>query len=291
MHAAQLARLLGAKKSGRQYFCRCPAHDDTTPSLIFWDGHTSIRFKCFSGCEPEDIIAALRQRGLWNGSRTTRDPDKNFCPNVRQPARDANGARSNRDFALSVWRAAEPVKNSLAERYLNGRGLYLPPGDLQGIARFHPACPRGQERAPALIVLFRSLFDGIPCAIQRIYLTRDCKKDGKPMMLGPTGDAAMKLGRLSGSTLSICEGFETGLALLALGFPPPVWALGSAGAIARFPLLDGIEDLTVAADHDPPGLAAANEVLLRWGERAHGIKVDREGADFADMARQQAEKR
>ena len=285
MHAAQLARLLGAKKSGRQYFCRCPAHDDTTPSLIFWDGHTSIRFKCFSGCEPLDIIDALRKRGLWDGTRTNGDATSVAAK--PKPQSDANGARSNRDFALSVWRASEPLLGSPADRYLRGRGLALPMRG-SGVARFHPACPRGQERAPALIVLFRSLSDGIPCAIQRIYLTRDCKKDGKPMMLGPTGDAAMKLAP-AGSRLYVCEGFETALAAEARGFAP-VWALGSAGAIERFPVLDGIDQLVIVADHDPVGIAAAEACFFRWGERARIKKMDREGADFADLASEQSKR-
>jgi len=62
--AHQLARALGAKRSGRQWLCRCPAHDDHNPSLIFWQGHSAIRFKCYSGCDPLDIIAALRRGGL-----------------------------------------------------------------------------------------------------------------------------------------------------------------------------------------------------------------------------------
>ena len=299
MHAAQLARALGAKRSGRQWVCRCPAHEDSQPSLIFWDGHTSIRFKCFSGCEPQDIIDALEARGLWDGART-HERDNNSCFDGRgigghrkanggsglatpTPMADKNGSRSNQDFALALWRAAETLIGSPGEWYLNYRGLTVS-ALRSGVARFHPACPRSGDRAPAVIVLMRSIFDGAPCAIQRIFI-RDGVKDGKPMMLGPAGNAAMKLAP-KGPTLTICEGFETGLWLQSNGHAP-VWALGSAGALARFPLLDGIDQLTVAYDRDPAGKRAFWEVYERWGaQRAKPFTVDREGADFADIARE-----
>jgi len=267
MRAADLARALNAKRSGRQFLCRCPAHDDATPSLIFWDGREAIRFKCFSGCEPEAIIAVLRHRGLWtNGERPS---------NVNSPRQEQE---RNRELALGIWRAAVPLAGTPGERYLTRRGLVLPPAP---VARFHPNCPRGATRCTAVVVLMRSIVDGIPCAIQRIFV-RDGVKDGKPMMLGPAGNAAMKLAP-AGPTLTVCEGFETALALAARGHHP-VWALGSAGAMQRFPLIAGISQLTVAVDNDAVGKQAATDVLYRWGARARGIIVDQDGADFADLA-------
>ena len=46
----------------------------------------------------------------------------------------------------------------------------------------------------------------------------------------------------------------------------PVWACLSAGSIEVFPLLDGIECLTVFADHDEnrAGERAARECCTRW---------------------------
>jgi len=282
VQAAQLARALGAKRSGNQWSCRCPAHEDSAPSLIFWDGHTSIRFKCYAGCEPEDVIAALKRRGLWNGAATDRERPAKSGTDRQNPA--PNGPERNyRDLALGIWRSAEPLMGSPAAIYLTQRGLPVAPA--LGVARFHPACPRGRDRQGALIVLMRSIHDGVPCAIQRIFLTGDYRKDGKPMMLGPAGSAAMKLAPM-GPRLTICEGFETALGLHANGFAP-VWALGSAGAIERFPLIAGIDELIIGADHDPVGLKSAEVCLRRWRARARIKKIDREGADFADLAREQ----
>jgi len=273
MNAAELARALHAKRSGNQWSCKCPAHDDKTPSLIFWQGHSAIRFKCYSGCSPEDVIAALRKRGLWeqNGA------DKSGQSLAREQS-------DNRKLALDIWGEARSISNTAAEYYLAMRGLWVPPELNGSLARFHPQCPRGATRCPALVVLMRGLRNDVPGAIQRIYIARDYTAD-KKMMLGPAGVCAMKLG-VPTSHLTICEGFETGLGLRALGYDP-VWAVGSAGAIARFPVIEGISCLTVAVDNDHAGLSALGAVCERWGERANGIMVEREGADFADLAREQ----
>ena len=49
MSAEQIARALGGKRSGRQWACRCPAHDDHNPSLLIFDGHTDVQFRCLAG--------------------------------------------------------------------------------------------------------------------------------------------------------------------------------------------------------------------------------------------------
>jgi len=191
-------------------------------------------------------------------------------------------ARRRIAYALELFGRAWHVHGTTAGAfYLAMRGLSLP-AELDGpVVRFHPRCPRGRERAPALVVLFRDLIDDVPRAIQRIYIGRDYRKDGKPMMLGPVGGCAMKLGP-RGPKLCVCEGFETGLALIMLGYGP-VWALGSAGALARLPVLDGVEELVVAYDNDLAGKMAASVVLETWRARATPITVDREGCDFADV--------
>lgn len=63
--AAALAARIRAKKCGRYFMACCPAHHDRSPSLSISQGHSTILLKCFAGCEPADIIAAFRARGLW----------------------------------------------------------------------------------------------------------------------------------------------------------------------------------------------------------------------------------
>jgi hypothetical protein len=68
MNAEQIARALGGKRSGNQCICKCPAHNDTDPSMSVFDGKSAVQVRCYSGCAPIDIIAALRERGLWDAS-------------------------------------------------------------------------------------------------------------------------------------------------------------------------------------------------------------------------------
>src|SRR5436190_16462574 len=64
--AAELARALGGRQTGSTWMARCPAHDDSTPSLSICDGvgGKPLVF-CFAGCTWERVITALRHRGLW----------------------------------------------------------------------------------------------------------------------------------------------------------------------------------------------------------------------------------
>ena len=59
----------------------------------------------------------------------------------------------------------------------------------------------------------------------------------------------------------VAEGIESALSL-AWAFVP-VWACIDAGNLAALPVLDGIEALTIAADNDPAGQAAAQTCATR----------------------------
>ncbi len=63
--ARELAAALGGKKKGSAWFCRCPAHDDHSPSLEITEKAGRVLFTCRAGCDQAAVLAALRQRGLW----------------------------------------------------------------------------------------------------------------------------------------------------------------------------------------------------------------------------------
>jgi hypothetical protein len=67
--------------------------------------------------------------------------------------------------------------------------------------------------------------------------------------------------------LHIAEGLETCLAAMALGFRP-FWSTGSTSIMKAFPMLAGVECLTILADHDLNGAGekAARECRRRWRE-------------------------
>jgi hypothetical protein len=82
--------------------------------------------------------------------------------------------------------------------------------------------------------------------------------------------------------LALCEGVETGIAILMTELAP-VWACGGAGTLAKFPVLGGVEALTVAADGDPPGERAAEACAKRWRTAGREVAIVAPPAgDWAD---------
>jgi putative DNA primase/helicase len=162
-----------------------------------------------------------------------------------------NQNRDNIERARIIWREAAEIKFSLAAIYLARRGLSLDDDrDWHGVLRFHPACPFGKERAPAMIALMRDIPTGTPRCVQRTRLTPDGKKIDR-QMLGPAKGAASKIDPDAHVTngLSISEGLESAMSGRAMGFRP-AWAVGSAKAIEAFPVLTAIERLNIFGELD-----------------------------------------
>jgi hypothetical protein len=84
-------------------------------------------------------------------------------------------------------------------------------------------------------------------------------------MLGRASEAAIMLDSISeiGSELTVAEGFETALTAYQVG-QRPVWALGSVGAIAKFPILDRVAILNILAEAGDPSARAIDECADRW---------------------------
>jgi hypothetical protein len=194
-----------------------------------------------------------------------------------------------------IWNDAVDARGTLVETYLASRGLRLPTSVTLDVIRYHPSLYYdGKQRVPGMVALYRDITTDKPCAIHRTFLTRDgAKLDRK--MLGPVDGCAIKLSAHEDVSLglNIGEGIETGIAGAMLGFVP-MWALGSAGAIASFPVLPDIKCLTILTDNDKPnvitgktpGQNAARECSQRWTEAGCEVRrvvPDAVGEDIADI--------
>jgi hypothetical protein len=298
MNAAhQLARALSAKKSGRQWLCRCPAHDDHNPSLIFWQGHSAIRFKCYSGCEPVEIVDALRRRGLLDG-HGVRDAENNIRKSAAQNggARKCEGAEAEAARKLQqaerIWNAAVCIEGTPGALFLSERGIDITLAPDFGGLRWHPKCPWGKiDTAPCIIARFTDAITGEPRGIWR----RSLKKDETPKALGAVAGCVIRLWPDDAITdgLVLGEGVETTLAA-ALHIPhrstvlQPAWAAGCADNMASFPVLAGIRTLTLLVDNDKNGAGqkAAAECARRWvaaGREVIRLTPRKLGADFNDI--------
>jgi putative DNA primase/helicase len=101
-------------------------------------------------------------------------------------------------------------------------------------------------------------------------------------MLGVVHDAATMLDGRVDSTLVIGEGLETVLAARQLGFMP-AWALGSVGAIGRFPLVQGIKVLRILGEEGDVSRVMVQRCAKRWaiGDRRVGVIMP--DAGLSDM--------
>jgi hypothetical protein len=180
-----------------------------------------------------------------------------------------------------TWKAARPIAGTAAERYLKARGLRF--DDPEGrVLRFHPKLARRHpvtdelEYYPGLIALVRSIHAGGPIGIHIIFLQPgvgdrlrclpDGRKDRKAKVSrGQKVDGAVMLGAFEDVTMGlvIAEGVETAIALHQAECRP-VWATCGAGLIRTFPVLHGIECLTVSADNGVAGQEAARICAERW---------------------------
>jgi hypothetical protein len=196
---------------------------------------------------------------------------------------------ANRKRALELWREAIPIAGTLGEFYLHGRGLAVPDGASGRVLRFHPACPFGPgAKHPCMVALFRDIETDEPQAIQRTALTSAGKKISR-MTLGPKAGATVKLSADEAVThrLTVGEGVETTIAGKMLGYAP-AWAIGDAGELARFAVLNGVEALTILVDHDQSGTGqrAALECSARWtaaGREVFRFVPRRIGDDVNDL--------
>ena len=113
---------------------------------------------------------------------------------------------------------------------------------------------------------------------------------GRPkVMLGRAGVVRLVEDAEVTTGLGLSEGVENALAVMQHSGWSPVWAAGSAGGIASFPVLPGIEALTIFADADDGGTSveAARRCALRWRRagRRVWLVLPRPGEDFNDMLR------
>jgi putative DNA primase/helicase len=189
---------------------------------------------------------------------------------------------------LRFWTESIPAPGTLAEKYLTSRRLSLPDRH-ESALRFHPSCPFGKgTRQPCMVALFRDIRTNEPKAIHRTALTPEGAKIDRKVM-GLKAGCAIKLtpDEDVAEGLTIAEGIETALAGMTLNFKP-AWALGDAGALARFPVLSGIESLSVLVDNDASGTgqASALECSRRWtsaGREVFRVLPTAIGTDMADV--------
>ena len=83
--------------------------------------------------------------------------------------------------------------------------------------------------------------------------------------------------------LGVCEGIEDGSSLLAHQWAP-IWAMLGTSGMRNFPVLGGIECLTIFADRGDAGIDAAETCAERWENagRETSIRLPKGIGDWND---------
>ena len=289
MNIKYAAQPLGGRVIGpNRVLAPGPGHGRQDRSMsVYFQPHGGFAVHSFAGDDwrrcRELVVTKL---GLSQAlTRCPRSSAIRVGDRILDQARD----RKNRHNALRIWCESRGKKGTAAEAYLASRKLSYEAAAL----RFHPSCPFGRERWPAMVAAMTDLQNDTFCGVHRTALMPDGSGKAPPgkMMLGSARSACVKLSADEevSDALMICEGIETGLALLAIGISP-IWALLSAGGLARLPVLAGINSLTIFADNDrsEAGVRAARKCAERWSNadrEARIVMPETIGADWADEYR------
>jgi hypothetical protein len=240
--------------------CRCPAHDDRSPSLSVRIGDRALLFHCFAGCKTVEVMRALRRVGLTALCADT------FVGSGR-PVMPA----TPNQVARRLWEGSVPISGTLAAVYLDRRFITALSAEL----RYKPRTQLGSRPDatfhPALIAAIRD--DRGLVAVHRTFLdTKSAWKAAIPdpkRMLGRPGTGAVRLAP-AGLVLGLAEGLETALSAMdILGFP--VWAvLGNERfGIVSIPAV--VQRLIILRDPDKGGERASE---LAENQAREGLSIE-----------------
>jgi putative DNA primase/helicase len=258
---------------------------------LWHDYENQIGGDLFDLIEREHRCDFRRAIGIAINMLSGIDGEQPAKPNQRRVDKSDEQRRHD---ALRLFSEAGPITSTIGQAYLANRGLDLAQlalPDVHDVLRFHPACPFGPgRRLPCIVTLMRRAKTDEPVAIHRTAISPQLTKVGV-LSLGPLKDGVIKLWPDSyvERHLAIGEGLETTLSGVIIAYRGPAWAAGSAGIMRRFPVLAGIETLTILVDNDQSGAGqdAARECSARWTAAGRDVirLIPTSTGDFNDLVR------
>jgi len=203
----------------------------------------------------------------------------------------ASGRRpaSARQFASRLFASSRALKGSIAETYLNSRGIIWQP-DFDAL-RFHPRCFDSSDANgrvvfwPGLIASITDL-DGDLTGVSRTFLRRDGldKAPVEPQRRSK-GDLLGHGTRFGASTdvQAVGEGLETTLSLRAAMPGIPLVSATSANHLSALLFPQSLRTLVVIRDNDHAGDAATDALYARG--LAAGVAVHLIEPELDDLNR------
>jgi len=234
-------------------------------------------------CDFRDALAWAR--AFLGEAQPSREPS----PAKPPPGPDDAAPSATLDLARRLWRGAVPAAGTLVETYLAHRGLRLGP---RMPLRFHLHVWRNRANGPpgpAMLALMTHPERNEPVGVHVTYLRADGhgKADGPAakVMFGRRGVIRLSPDEEVTLGLGIAEGIETSVAVMQRLDWRPMWAATCAGAVASFPVLPGLDAITIFSDFDPAGMRAAEACARRWSEAGREATIwSPERGDWRDAA-------
>jgi hypothetical protein len=306
------ARGIKLRRTGNELVGPCPrcGGDDRFGVLI-----SKQLFNCRGcggkGCGAIDLTMFLDQCEFVDAVRRLNDVgDDESKPITANHTDDADGDAGRIRSAGRLWREAGPIEGTVGISYLEReRGIFDLPPDVHDVLRFHRRCVFGKDKQSGewtfhgcILALYRDIISNEPTGVHRIALDLEGKLIGR-RGLGRKQGSAVKLwdDAAVGTGLVVGEGVETCLgAALHVEHKgtllQPAWSVLDRVNLARFPIISGIEHLTILADADEKGdgQLAARTCAKRWAEAGRHARVlipDKLGEDFNDIARRRHQQR
>ena len=276
------------RRQGRDWEGCCPFHAEQTPSFrVYADNH----FHCFGCAAHGDVIdyvmrthaCGFREALQTLSANAGLEPVRSSVPLAVSATADRQDIDAERQrkiaCASKLYREAEPG-GEMVQAYLASRRCAA---SIPNILRFHPSCPRRNgtvvERLPAMLAPITDPITNQQVGTHCTFLRSDGRgkiAHGKAkIMWGSWGvirlvpDEDVTLG------LGLAEGIETALAIMQRARWGAVWAAGCAGAMGKFPVLDGIECLTLFPDMDDKGRGSIETQACadRWAAAGRGVQI------------------
>ncbi len=268
----------------------CPFHEDHSPSLaVTPSAGLFYCHACQVGGDVIDFVMMVSRVGFADACEWL--VGGNFtCPQEVQDTTVEAAARRlrNRDIARSEWRAAVPVAGTVASLYLASRGIA---GSVPASIRFGHV-PRWYDHeknreGPRLSAMLSACqdVDGRITGLQRLYLDREGRKrfgSSPRLSLGQIRGGALRLGP-EARTVMLTEGVEDGLTLTRMHPGTTIWVALGAGNLPHVQLPPIVRHVVVAADADPPGLAAAEAASDAFQARGLSVETVMPGSGAKDF--------
>ena len=277
-------RYVSLRRVGHAWMGCCPFHDDRTPSLAVSDAKE--KFNCFGCGAHGDVVDFVRlKEGVDARSAAEIIASQTATYASAVPTKPSKGLSDTVGFARHVWDAGRNIVGTLAEKYLESRGLPLAAlptlPDLRFAYLKHPKLP-GEH--PTLIAAVRDLYGGLQ-GIQRTFLNAQGRKlsgVNAKLSLGSIRGNAIKLGE-GIEEIIVCEGLEDGLSVWTQHPEASVWVCAGAGMMSSLVLPLGCHSVLIASDNDEAGQRAAYEAERAFQRRGVATSVAYPSPNFKDF--------